>query len=414
MACPNLPKKANSKASPMPKIRIALRANNLDSLAPGDYPDAMVPGLEFRIGKRRRTWTLRLTRPGGGQSRIIIGHYLGVASTAPASMTLSKARDAARAMLAKAEAGTPLVESVQHPKSSGITLDTALTKYEKYRRARGQRIKRLDETLRVIRNGLRAYLQTSIKEITKHDIRAVRDEIHARAPQGASRFLTDAGTAWKWFAAEDLAEHNIIASVLKIARPNKRKRVLSDEEISAIWLASFESNHAVAQTFGRLVRFLLLTGQRRGEAASMRFGDVLDSTWRQVTNKSDRPHSLKLPPLALAQLGEGGARDACFPSPSGAPLADFHRWRADLAERSGTSGWTLHDLRRSGASRLQDLGTDSMVIEMILNHAVPGVGGIYMRGTMEKQKAAALAKWAGEVERIVAAGRARLSPPACG
>ena len=61
----------------------------------------------------------------------------------------------------------------------------------------------------------------------------------------------------------------------------------------------------------------------------------------------------------------------------------------------------LHDMRRTAASSLQDLGIRNEVVQAILNHAVPGVGGVYLRSELEKQKAAALAAWATALVRIV-------------
>ena len=64
-----------------------------------------------------------------------------------------------------------------------------------------------------------------------------------------------------------------------------------------------------------MVRFLLLTAQRRDEAASLRHGHILDGVWRQTENKASRPHSLPLPPLALALVGQGEAREtSCLPA----------------------------------------------------------------------------------------------------
>ena len=66
----------------------------------------------------------------------------------------------------------------------------------------------------------------------------------------------------------------------------------------------------------------------------------------------------------------------------------------------------LHDLRRTAATGLQELGVDHMVIEAVLNHVVVGVGAHYLHATLDKAKAEALATWATELERIVGARRA--------
>ena len=50
---------------------------------------------------------------------------------------------------------------------------------------------------------------------------------------------------------------------------------------------------------------------------------------------------------------------------------------------------------------MQELGIRNEVVQAILNHAVPGVGGVYLRAELEKQKADALATWATALTRIV-------------
>ena len=143
-----------------------------------------------------------------------------------------------------------------------------------------------------------------------------------------------------------------------------------------------------------------MTAQRRDEAASLRFGHILDGTWRQATNKSDRPQTLTLPPLAKSLVGEGGAQDYVFAGRSG-KLSGFSKLKAELDKASGVTDWRLHDLRRTAATNMQELGIRNEVVQSILNHAVPGVGGVYLRSELEKQKAEALATWAAALARIV-------------
>ena len=67
--------------------------------------------------------------------------------------------------------------------------------------------------------------------------------------------------------------------------------------------------------------------------------------------------------------------------------------------------WRLHDLRRTAATNMQELGIRNEVVQSILNHAVPGVGGVYLRSELEKQKAEALTMWASALVRIVKPAR---------
>ena len=150
-----------------------------------------------------------------------------------------------------------------------------------------------------------------------------------------------------------------------------------------------------------MIRFLLVTAQRRDEAASLRHGDILDGTWRQTENKASRAHSLPLPPFALALVGRGDARDYAFAGRLGKLAGYVAAEKNNSTRPSGVHDWRLHDLRRTAASNMQDLGIRNEIVQAVLNHAVPGVGGVYLRSELEKQKAEALATWAVALSRIV-------------
>jgi len=242
-------------------------------------------------------------------------------------------------------------------------------------------------------------------DFAKADLRAARDGlVEADAVFAGNRMLAYLGPAMRWAAQEDLIPTNFVPDIRK-APENKRTRKLTDAEIRKIWAACDEIGKGeAAKSFGRMVRFLLVTAQRRDDAASLRHGHILAGTWRQATNKSDRPHSLVLPPLALSLVGQGGARDFVFAGTVG-KISGFSKLKIALDKVSSVSGWRLHDLRRSAASRMQDLGIRNDLVQVILNHAVAGVGAHYLQAEMEKQKADALATWAVALTRIVGQDR---------
>ena len=98
---------------------------------------------------------------------------------------------------------------------------------------------------------------------------------------------------------------------------------------------------------------------------------------------------------------------------SGLALAGSRGWsrcKERLDAAVGLPGWTLHDLRRSVATGMGDLGVQPHVIEAALNHASghkAGVAGIYQRSLHEKEVREALTLWAAHVMKIVAARRKR-------
>ena len=179
--------------------------------------------------------------------------------------------------------------------------------------------------------------------------------VEADAMIAANRLLQRLGPVLRWGAQEDLIPVNFVPAIRK-APEVERTRKLTDAEIRRIWHACGDlGTREAAKNFGRLVRFLLVTAQRRDEAAGLH-GHILDGVWRQTDNKSSRPHSLKLPPLALELVGQGGARDFVFAGSVG-KIIGFSKSKIALDEASGVTDWRLHDLRRTAATNLQELGS---------------------------------------------------------
>src|SRR5262249_41803272 len=116
----------------------------------------------------------------------------------------------------------------------------------------------------------------------------------------AARALTALGGMFAWGVASDLVETNPTIGTKRPKEPEARDRVLSDDELAAIWRATGDGE------FGTIVRLLVLTGQRRGEVGGMTWAELDDhGMWtipRQRT-KNKRAHTLQLPPMALDIIG---------------------------------------------------------------------------------------------------------------
>ena len=199
-----------------------------------------------------------------------------------------------------------------------LTLGALLDRYEALRTQGRPADQALPEAMRSLRRNLKPYLSLPAAQFSKADLRAARDAmVEAGTVIAANRMLGYLGPVLRWAAEEDLIPVNFVPAIRRTPE-QKRERVLTKAEIAAIWKACDDlGSREAAENFGRLVRFLLLTAQRRDEAASLRYGHILDGTWRQTENKSSRPHSLPLPPLALSLVGQGEARDYVFAGRSG-------------------------------------------------------------------------------------------------
>jgi integrase len=373
--------------------RKKLSALSIPRLSPGDWHDTIVPGLILRVGANRSTWSYRYSA-GGRKLRLTLGYH--------PVMGLAEAREACRKASERVDGGVMPAAPVPHPRSAdALTLGSLLDRYEALRTREGKRTRTLPEAMRLLRRSLGPYLSMPADQFSKADLRAARDAmVKADAVFAGNRMLGRLGPVLRWAAQEDLIPTNFAPDIRR-APEEKRSRVLTKKEIAAIWKACDDlGTREAAKNFGRMVRFLLVTAQRRDEAASLHHGHILDGTWRQTTNKSDRPHSLALPPLALALVGQGAALDYAFAGSAG-KISGFSKLKIALDKASGVTDWRLHDLRRTAATSMQELGIPNHVVSAVLNHAVPGVGGRYLRSELEKQKAEALQVWSAALAKIV-------------
>jgi integrase len=108
-----------------------------------------------------------------------------------------------------------------------------------------------------------------IDTVTRRDVAARLVAItRAHGSIVAARARGALSTFYVWAMGSGLAEVNPIIGTLKPQDAEPRSRVLSDEELAAIWRAS--GNDA----YGRVIKLLILTGARRGEVGGMRWSEL--------------------------------------------------------------------------------------------------------------------------------------------
>jgi integrase len=251
-----------------------------------------------------------------------------------------------------------------------------------------------------------------VQDIRRRDVIALAEHIAVDRPYMANRTL---GVLSKWFAwmvARDVLETSPAAGVERPHKEEARSRILGDHELRALWLACDGDN-----VFGAFFKVLVLTGQRRGEVAGMRWNEIDEERrlWSLPANRAKNGHAHRIPLSTqawallenLPRIGEyvfsydGGAR----------PIAGFSKPKRALAARAKVSGFRLHDVRRSTASGLQRLGVAVPVVEAALNHVsgtFRGVTGTYLRHDYADEIRIALQKWADHVERLIGGKPAKI------
>ncbi len=268
----------------------------------------------------------------------------------------------------------------------------------------GKRPRYAAEAVRAIRLGFENFLDIPATSIDRQMVvRALDTMTKARGPVMAARTVAYAKAAFQWSIKRGSLTSNPFMS-LPVAPTEKRDRVLSDDELLAIWNAADPSTG-----YGAIVRFLILSGQRREEVAGMTWAEVSPdlTTW---TIPADRAKNGVAHVVPLSEAAKELLRSCCrdgelvFPGRGGV----FNGWSAckvRLDATSGVQGWRLHDLRRSVATGLQRLGVRLEVTEGVLNHVSgsrAGIVGVYQRHDWASEKRAALEAWGEHVAAIVA------------
>jgi integrase len=184
-------------------------------------------------------------------------------------------------------------------------------------------------------------------------------------------------------------------------KEHARNRILSDDELRSVWQA------ADAGPFGCFVKFLLLTGARRGEAAAISWKEINGvAEWTLPAARNKTKVDLVRPLSAAAQqelskLPKHAGTDFAFSMDGHSALGGFTRRKRVLDQASGVTGWTLHDLRRTARSLMARAGVQSEHAERCLGHVISGVEGTYNRHDYVNEMRIAYEKLAVLIAQIV-------------
>jgi integrase len=235
-----------------------------------------------------------------------------------------------------------------------------------------------------------------IGEIKRSDIVRMLDTVEdENGPVMATRLLAYVRKVFNWHAtrADDFNSPIVRGMARVSAKERERQRVLSDDELRAVWQAA----EAARTPFGHLVQFILLTGCRRSEATGIARSELKGTDWTLPAARNKVKVDL-LRPLSAQALALLPAGDGKFVF---GDLTNVH-WRvAALQKASGTSDWTLHDLRRTARTLMSRAGVAPDIAEQCLGHVIGGVRGVYDRHEFAEEKARAYEALASLIERII-------------
>ncbi len=395
----------------MASASITIRA--VQALAPGDvlwdggHKEA-VRGFGVRRQRDQATYVLKY-RVFGRQRFFTIGPH-------GSPWTPERARREAKRLLGLvADGKDPADTKVEASLQAAETLRKITDKYLGVAKKK-QRPRTYSEIARYLLITWKPLHSLSVFKISRRHIAArVADIEVENGAVSAARARTALSTMFNWAIREGLdIPANPVHGTNRPEQPKSRERVLSDVELAEIWKACGDDD------YGRILRLLILTAQRRDEVGGMQWSelDSADKQWilPSARTKNRREHVLPLVPAALILLPPRRAdRHHIFgdgPRRVGDQHRGFSGWsksKAALdarilsarktadADAEPLPHWTVHDLRRTAATVMADrLGVLPHIVEAILNHVSGhrgGVAGIYNRARYQAEMRAALELW---------------------
>lgn len=363
-------------------------------------------GLAVRVTKNAKKGSL------SGKAYVVQYTLAGQKRRVPigscAAISLKAARDAVKAILGDVAKGRDVArerkDAAQRAKTDALTLEELIGQW-KQRHLAGRRPGYAAEAPRALRNAFSKYLKLPAAHLTSKAVKATLNGVADEGKKATARLVGLYGSAcFNWAVNKDLLSDNPFTGI-KMEAVASRERVLTDDELRAIWSATEEPG-----SFNLIIRALLLTGQRRNEVSEMTWNELSEdrSTWTIPGGRAKNgvAHMVPLSPQARAVIEaapEIKGQAFVFPGLHGA----FVGWsvaKASLDKASGVTGWRLHDLRRTMATGFQRLGVRLEVTEAALNHVSGsrgGIVGVYQRHTWADEKRAALNAWGEHVAAIV-------------
>ena len=257
------------------------------------------------------------------------------------------------------------------------------------------------------------------KDIERREIILTIDKIVERGSEAmANRTLNVVCKMFRFAVQRDIIKSSPANDIPLPAKKTERDRILNDSEIRQFW-SGLNDYKSISINNKLLLKFLLVTGQRRGETASATWEefDLKTKLWEIPADKAKNGilHIIPLNDMAMELLQEikTNSANSIFLFPSyldGRPinprattksLSKFHK---DMK----MNHFTPHDLRRTVATIMTGEGVPRLTVSKILNHSEGGMTRIYDRYDYAKEKRQAVEIWERKLRNIIFGEKAKI------
>lgn len=397
--------------------------------------DDKIPGFGVKAMPSGGKSYLLKYRPGRGRAFSPRRYHIGRVG----DMTPEQAREKAEDLRELIRKGIDPMAELQA--DAAVTVKTLITDFLQSRRNLKRRS--VDETERLLNREIVQPLgERPAASITRADIAKIVDGIADRgAGILANRVLVHLHTMFKWAVGRGKLRTNPISGMEKPAAEVSRDRCPSDAELAEIWQAAEKLNWP----FGRALQLLILTGLRREEISGLHWSEMkLDKAeWvlPAKRSKNAQQHIVPLSAKAVELLralprivGPDGKKqsDLVFTTNGETSIQGWSKAKlaidaeilakrqkaaedagSDPAEVKGPEPWRMHDLRRSFATGLANMGVAPHVADLLLHHVSirkGGVAAVYNKARYLTERRAAVELWASHIDAITAEQKGKVAP----
>lgn len=384
-----------------------------------DYFDTVTKGLCLRISPAgTRAWNLVYTKPTDGKrARMKIGRY--------PEMTLAKARERARdARAGLGEGADPVAEKRALAASQTVSdlIDNYVARHASTKRSG-------DEIARRLRKNVSEVIGTvKLSDLHRRDLTRCIDAVKDRgAPVEANRLFEDMRAMVRWAKGRGDLDDNLVDGMRRPTETKERDRYLTADEIRTMWAALPEAD--MREATRRILRLCLVTGQRVGEIAGMMREeiDLEAAVWTIPPEraKNGREHVVPISAMAvaivrdqiedvdaLAERKDRAVPNWVFPGPgfraavTAASVPKAVKRLEEDGDVMGIAPFTPHDLRRTAATHMEELGISPFIVGHVLNHVsmtkATVTSRVYARYDYAREKREALHLWAERLACIIA------------
>ena len=366
-----------------------------------ELTDPQQPGLRIRLSPTgKKVWALCCRDPHGSMRRFPLGAY--------PQMGVSEARLAARKLQVEVRDGADPVAQRRKLRVMGKdakagvgTISALLGLYEESEAGSN---KSWPECRRRIEHVFAALLQKPVAMLKASELQIIADA--HKAKQSAAAAVRYLRPVLKWAAKRGYTPPEA-ALIYPPATVKRRVRSLSQDELQAL----LPVLHAAPRGYGRAMLFMLFTVARREEVCGAKWADVdLEAgVWTIPETKNGKVHRVPLSHQAVAllrKIGPAKPSKLIFATETGGRLLNWDRETKAIQTLTATKDWQRHDLRRTGATLMGDLGVQPHVIEAALNHTNihSQLAANYNQSRYQAEVADGLQRLADRLDGIVSGG----------